>query len=124
MGRPFVKRFREERELAAVLAVDVSASSAFGMRGTVKVRPSGVIACVRTGFGPRAYSIMPGQPSWSSSSVGLPVKGIASSAAGLPVRVVLPRQFWGRLWSGLVRGAIRTRLALPSAAAGHGKASS
>ena len=30
MGRPFVKRFREERELAAVLAVDVSASSAFG----------------------------------------------------------------------------------------------
>ena len=30
MGRPFVKRFREERELAAVLAVDVSGSSAFG----------------------------------------------------------------------------------------------
>ena len=30
MGRPFVKRFREERELAVVLAVDVSASSAFG----------------------------------------------------------------------------------------------
>ena len=31
MGRPFVKRFREERELTAVLAVDVSASSsAFG----------------------------------------------------------------------------------------------
>jgi len=30
MGRPFVKRFREERELAAVLAVDVSASSLFG----------------------------------------------------------------------------------------------
>jgi uncharacterized protein (DUF58 family) len=30
MGRPFVKRFREERELGAVLAVDVSASSAFG----------------------------------------------------------------------------------------------
>ena len=27
MGRPFVKRFREERELAVVLAVDVSASS-------------------------------------------------------------------------------------------------
>src|SRR5437868_15457541 len=35
MGRPFVKRFREERELAMVLAVDVSASSAFGsMRRT------------------------------------------------------------------------------------------
>ena len=30
MGRPFVKRFREERELTAVLAVDISASSAFG----------------------------------------------------------------------------------------------
>lgn len=30
MGRPFVKSFREERELAVVLAVDVSASSAFG----------------------------------------------------------------------------------------------
>lgn len=30
MGRPFVKRFREERELAMVLAVDVSASSHFG----------------------------------------------------------------------------------------------
>src|SRR6266404_3966319 len=30
MGRPFVKRFREERELAVVLAVDISASGAFG----------------------------------------------------------------------------------------------
>jgi uncharacterized protein (DUF58 family) len=30
MGRPFVKRFREERELAAVLALDISGSSAFG----------------------------------------------------------------------------------------------
>jgi uncharacterized protein (DUF58 family) len=30
LGRPFVKRFREERELAMVLALDVSASSAFG----------------------------------------------------------------------------------------------
>jgi uncharacterized protein (DUF58 family) len=30
MGRPFVKRFREERELALLIAVDVSASSAFG----------------------------------------------------------------------------------------------
>jgi uncharacterized protein (DUF58 family) len=30
MGRPFVKRYREERELAIVLAVDVSASSTFG----------------------------------------------------------------------------------------------
>jgi uncharacterized protein (DUF58 family) len=30
LGRPFVKRFREERELTAVLAVDISASSRFG----------------------------------------------------------------------------------------------
>jgi uncharacterized protein (DUF58 family) len=30
MGRPFVKRFREERELGVMLAVDVSGSSAFG----------------------------------------------------------------------------------------------
>src|SRR5947209_15080832 len=30
MGRPFVKRFREERELALVIAMDISASSAFG----------------------------------------------------------------------------------------------
>ena len=30
MGRPFVKRYREERELGMVLALDVSASSAFG----------------------------------------------------------------------------------------------
>ncbi len=30
MGRPFVKRFREERELGMVLAVDVSGSSGFG----------------------------------------------------------------------------------------------
>jgi len=30
MGRPFVKRYREERELAVVLAIDISGSSAFG----------------------------------------------------------------------------------------------
>src|SRR6266481_5713400 len=30
MGRPFVKRYREERELALVIAMDISASSAFG----------------------------------------------------------------------------------------------
>ncbi len=30
MGRPFVKRFREERELGVILMVDISASSAFG----------------------------------------------------------------------------------------------
>jgi uncharacterized protein (DUF58 family) len=30
MGRPFVKRFREERELGVILALDISASGAFG----------------------------------------------------------------------------------------------
>jgi uncharacterized protein (DUF58 family) len=30
MGRPFVKRYREERELAMVIALDISGSSAFG----------------------------------------------------------------------------------------------
>ena len=36
LGRPFVKRFREERELTAVLAVDVSASSSFGPASRTK----------------------------------------------------------------------------------------
>ena len=36
LGRPFVKRFREERELTAVLAVDVSASSNFGSANRTK----------------------------------------------------------------------------------------
>jgi len=36
MGRPFVKRYREERELAMVLAVDISASSAFGSGSRTK----------------------------------------------------------------------------------------
>ena len=36
LGRPFVKRFREERELTAVLAVDISASSAFGSASRTK----------------------------------------------------------------------------------------
>ncbi|HYG24645.1 MAG TPA: DUF58 domain-containing protein [Verrucomicrobiae bacterium] len=36
MGRPFVKRFREERELGMVLAVDVSGSAAFGSGNRTK----------------------------------------------------------------------------------------
>ena len=36
LGRVFVKRFREERELTAVLAVDVSASSHFGSANRTK----------------------------------------------------------------------------------------
>jgi uncharacterized protein (DUF58 family) len=36
MGRPFVKRFREERELTMVLALDISASSGFGSTSRTK----------------------------------------------------------------------------------------
>ncbi len=36
LGRPFVKRFREEREMTAVLAVDVSASARFGSARRIK----------------------------------------------------------------------------------------
>jgi uncharacterized protein (DUF58 family) len=36
MGRPFVKRFREERELSIMFLVDLSASGAFGTVGQVK----------------------------------------------------------------------------------------
>jgi uncharacterized protein (DUF58 family) len=36
-GRPFVKRFIEERELNVLLAVDVSGSSGFGTRGRTKM---------------------------------------------------------------------------------------
>src|SRR5258707_13477549 len=43
MGRPFVKRFREERELAIGLAVDVSASSTFGsLRRTKREFSAGI----------------------------------------------------------------------------------
>jgi len=35
-GRPFVKRFREERELTVMLVVDVSASQEFGTTGQLK----------------------------------------------------------------------------------------
>lgn len=36
MGRPYVKIFREERELSVMLAVDVSPSGFFGTRGAAK----------------------------------------------------------------------------------------
>ncbi|HPA46632.1 MAG TPA: DUF58 domain-containing protein, partial [bacterium] len=36
MGHPFVKRFREERELTVMLAVDVSSSGAFGTAEQMK----------------------------------------------------------------------------------------
>ena len=35
-GEPFVKKFREERELTVIIAVDVSGSLGFGTRGQLK----------------------------------------------------------------------------------------
>ena len=55
MGRPFVKRFREERELTAVLAVDISASSDFGSGGgnkrefAAEVAATLAVSAARTG---------------------------------------------------------------------------
>src|SRR5260221_11978761 len=45
MGRPFVKRYREERELAMVLALDISGSSAFGSIRRSKREFAAEIAC-------------------------------------------------------------------------------
>ncbi|MDZ4199602.1 MAG: DUF58 domain-containing protein, partial [Kiritimatiellia bacterium] len=36
MGRPFIKRFVEEREMTVILAADVSASNRFGSRAQIK----------------------------------------------------------------------------------------
>ena len=53
MGRPFVKRFREERELAAVLAVDVSGSSAFGSGDRTKREFAAEVAATLAGSATR-----------------------------------------------------------------------
>lgn len=45
-GRPFVKQFREERELTVVLAVDVSASGDFGSQHHTKREVTAELACV------------------------------------------------------------------------------
>ena len=45
-GRPFVKQFREERELAVWLIVDVSASGDFGSGDTTKRELAAELACV------------------------------------------------------------------------------
>ena len=44
LGRPFVKRFREERELGLVLLVDISASGDFGSTGATKRRLAAEVA--------------------------------------------------------------------------------
>lgn len=45
-GRPFVKQFREERELVVWLLVDVSASGDFGSGGATKRELAAELACV------------------------------------------------------------------------------
>ena len=45
-GRPFVKQFREERELVVWLLVDVSASGDFGSGATTKRELAAELACV------------------------------------------------------------------------------
>lgn len=45
-GRPFVKTFREERELVAWILVDVSASSDFGSADTTKRALAAELACL------------------------------------------------------------------------------
>ncbi len=45
-GHPFVKKYREERELTILLAVDVSASGDFGSAGRTKREIEAEIACV------------------------------------------------------------------------------
>jgi len=44
LGRPFVKRFREERELGLILLVDISASGEFGSTGATKRRLAAEVA--------------------------------------------------------------------------------
>ncbi len=52
MGRPFVKRYVEERELTIMLAIDVSGSSRFGTRARFKhdlaIEMAGVLALAAT----------------------------------------------------------------------------
>jgi uncharacterized protein (DUF58 family) len=45
-GRPFVKLFRQERELAIILAIDVSASGDFGSSDQTKRELAAELACV------------------------------------------------------------------------------
>jgi uncharacterized protein (DUF58 family) len=46
MGRPFIKRFREERETTVLLVVDVSASLRFGSTGRTKRQAAAEVAAL------------------------------------------------------------------------------
>ena len=58
LGRPFVKRYREERELAAVLAVDVSGSSAFGSGNLSKREYAATLALSATRNGDKVALLL------------------------------------------------------------------
>ncbi|MEO0142252.1 MAG: DUF58 domain-containing protein, partial [candidate division WOR-3 bacterium] len=44
MGRPYVKKFVEERELTVILCVDASGSSHFGTRNQLKIEQAAMVA--------------------------------------------------------------------------------
>ena len=48
MGRPYVKRYREERELIVILLVDMSASGRFGVGENLKMETAAEIAKIFT----------------------------------------------------------------------------
>src|ERR1051325_1657477 len=76
---------------------------------------------VKCGAGPTAYSKRLLKPFPSSSSNGLAGGGAESLAPRAPCTCALGRQLAGRLWLGLVKGLLSTRLRpRPSASLGHG----
>ncbi len=46
LGRPFIKRYREERELILMLLVDMSASGHFGTRDTIKQEAAAEVGAI------------------------------------------------------------------------------
>ena len=46
MGRPFIKRYREEREQILMLLIDMSASATFGTRATLKQETAAELAAI------------------------------------------------------------------------------
>ena len=86
MGRPFVKRYREERELAMVLAVDVSASSAFGSLRRTKRQFAAEIA------GTLAISATRSSDKVGAAAVHRPGRAVPAAAQGpAPYSAAHPR---------------------------------
>ena len=95
MGRPFVKLFREERELTVMLLVDVSASGGFGTTGTLKRETAAesaailAVSAVQNGdkvgavlFSDRMEKYVP--PKKGSSHVWRVIRGDSRHPAGKP----------------------------------------